>query len=322
MKTILGLLGAAVLCAVSAVPLQAQNENASTADYQVTADVPYCAGGGKTLLMDVYVPRVRVRNPTPAILWLHGGGWERGDKNGSSGARFLAAEGFVTASIYYRLSVEAKFPADVEDCKCAVRYLRANAARYGVDPDRIGVAGASSGGHLALLVATTDASAGLEGEGGWPGVSSRVSAAASYYGPTDLRSIRTDFGARAQSAIVKLIGKTPEEDPTAFERASPIAHVARGEPPILMAHGDGDTLVPIEQSKRMLAAYRRAGLSARLVVVANANHDFAPVDSNKPLSPSVQRVHDLTVAFFKAHLSPHGQDVRRLKPGRDSSSGA
>ena len=139
------------------------------------------------------------------MLWLHGGGWERGDKNGSSGAKFLAAAGFVTASIYYRLSGEAKFPADLEDCKCAIRYLRANAAKFDLDPDRIGVAGASSGGHLALLLGMADEKAGLEGSGGWPNVSSRVRAVVSYYGPTDLMAISADFGVRAQAAITKLI---------------------------------------------------------------------------------------------------------------------
>ncbi len=231
-------------CLIVIACAHAQDENRSTADYSVAADVQYCTGGGKPLLMDVFVPRTRIRRPTPAVLWLHGGGWERGDKNGSSGARFLASAGFVTASIYYRLSGEAKFPADLEDCKCAVRYLRANAERYGLDPDRIGIAGASSGGHLALLVGLADQKAGLEGFGGWPNVSSRVSAVVSYYGPTDLTAIAADFGTRAQAAITKLIGVASQESPAAYWRASPIAYVAPGKPPILMVHGDGDTLVP------------------------------------------------------------------------------
>ena len=184
---------------VLASTLPAQDGNQSTSDYTVVADLQYCTGAGKALLMDVFVPRKRIHD-TPAVLWLHGGGWERGDKNGSSGARFLASAGFVTASIYYRLSGEAKFPADIEDCKCAIRYLRANSRRFGIDPSRIGVAGASSGGHLALLAGTADEKAGLEGSGGWPNISSRVKAVVSYYGPTDFRTMSTDFGARAKAA--------------------------------------------------------------------------------------------------------------------------
>jgi acetyl esterase/lipase len=235
------------------------------------------------------------------VLWLHGGGWERGDKNGSSGARFLASAGFVTASIYYRLSGEAKFPADIEDCKCAIRYLRANSRRFGIDPSRIGVAGASSGGHLALLAGTADEKVGLEGSGGWPNISSRVKAVVSYYGPTDFRTMSTDFGARAQAAITKLLGVPFQEDPAAYAHASPITFISPDDPPLLMFHGDSDTLVPFSQSERMRDAYVRAGLKAELVRVGNANHDFEPV-SNKPLSISVEHIHSMTVDFFKRTL--------------------
>jgi acetyl esterase/lipase len=288
------------LALVSAA-LLAQDDNQSTADYTVVANVQYCTGAGKPLLMDVFVPRTRIHQPTPGVLWLHGGGWERGDKNGSSGARFLAAAGFVTASIFYRLSGEAKFPAAIEDCKCAIRYLRANAAKYGIDPNRIGVAGASSGGHLALLAGTADEKSGLEGSGGWPAVSSRVKAVASYYGPTDFRTMTVDFGARAQAAITKLLGAPFPQNPGAYARASPIAYISPDDPPLLMIHGDGDTLVPFSQSERMWEAYVRAGLKADLIKVGNANHDFEPV-SDKALSISIEQVHSMTVEFFKKSL--------------------
>src|ERR1700675_3063662 len=145
---------------------------ASEGQFTVISDVQYCTGGGRPLLMDVFIPKHRNWTPTPAVRWIHGGGWERGDKNGNSGALLLANEGFVTASLFYRLSGDSPFPADIEDCNCAIRFLRANATKYGIDPDRIGVAGASAGGHLAELVVTADQRAGLEGDGGWQGVSS------------------------------------------------------------------------------------------------------------------------------------------------------
>jgi acetyl esterase/lipase len=283
-------------------PLLAQDENQSTASYAVVANVQYCTGAGKPLHMDVFVPRQRIHQPTPAVLWLHGGGWERGDKNGSSGAQFLASAGFVTASIYYRLSGEAKFPADIEDCKCAIRYLRANAGQYRIDPSRIGVAGASSGGHLAMLVGTADEKAGLEGSGGWQMVSSRVKAVVSYYGPSDFRSMTVDFGARAQAAITKLLGLPFQQNGNAYLLASPITYISLDDPPLLMFHGDGDTLVPFAQSERMRDAYAQAGLSVRLVKVGNANHDFEPVIANKPLSISIENIHRMTVEFFKASL--------------------
>ena len=143
--------------------------------------------------MDVFIPEHRSTLRMPAVLWIHGGGWERGDNNGNSGAQLLVAQGFVTASLFYRLSGDSPFPADIEDCKCAIRFLRANPSRFGIDPERIGVAGASAGGHLAELLATTDRITGLEGDGGWEGVSSKVQAAAAYYGVSDFTVGATQF---------------------------------------------------------------------------------------------------------------------------------
>jgi acetyl esterase/lipase len=289
-----------VLVSISFLVLaQAQD---GTLDYSVVSDVRYCTGGGKPLLMDVFVPRRPLGKPAPAVLWLDGGGWERGDKNGNSGALFLASAGFVTASIFYRLSGDAKFPAAIEDSKCAIRYLRANAKQYGIDPNRIGVAGASSGGHLALLAGAANENAGLEGAGGWPKASSRVKAVSSYYGPTDFTQAATEYGERGRTAIIKFLGVAPDLNPEAYRRASPISYVSRETPPILMVHGDSDQLVPHGQSKRMLDACVRQGVDARLVTVANADHDFEPRIAGKPLSISVEEIHALTIEFFKKRL--------------------
>jgi hypothetical protein len=114
--------------------------------FVVVPELQYCTGGGRSLLMDVFIPKHRSRMPTPAVLWIHGGGWEHGDKNDHSGAALLANAGFVAATLNYRLSGDSPFPAAIEDCKCGIRFLRANAAKYGIDPDRIGVAGSSAGG--------------------------------------------------------------------------------------------------------------------------------------------------------------------------------
>ena len=293
---------AVLLSFVLIAPVFAQNENAPTADYSVAADIQYCTGGGQPLLMDIFIPRHLVKSPAPAILWIHGGGWERGDKNGSSGARFLASAGFITASLYHRLSGDAKFPAAVEDTKCAIRYLRANASKYGIDPDRIGVAGASSGGHLALMIGATTEAAGLEGSGGWSEVSSAVRAVSSYYGPTDFTDVREEYGGRGLAAVIKMVGVTPEADPARFRRASPISYVTHKMPPVLLVHGDGDQLVPFHQSEKMLAALEKAGVTARLVRVGNADHDFEPRDKSKPLSISVDEIHEITIAFFRKWL--------------------
>ena len=271
--------------------------------YTVVSDVRYCTGGGQPLLMDVFLPKQRNRTPTPAVLWIHGGGWERGDKNGNSGAVLLAKEGFVTASLFYRLSGDWPFPADIEDCECAVRYLRANAAKYGIDPDRIGVAGASAGGHLAELVATAPASAGLEGNGGWQNVSSSVQAAAAYYGASDFTVGAMQFQHHTGKVIIKLFRGTEKEKPQLYRQASPIFYVSKDSPPLFLAHGEEDDLVPFEQSVHMADAYRTLGRPVDFIAVKNAGHDFEQVGAS-PVAPSVDEIHRKTIEFFKRYLLP------------------
>ncbi len=272
------------------------------ASYTTIGDVQYCTGGGKPLLMDVFLPTHPVRTPAPVVLWIHGGGWERGDKNGNSGAVMLAEEGFVTSSLFYRLSGDSPFPADIEDCKCAIRFLRANAARFGIDPDRIGVAGASAGGHLAELVATAGPDAGLEGTGGWPDASSRVQAASAYYGASDFTVGELEFQHHTGLVIVKLFRGTEKQKPELYKKASPIFYVGRGAPPLFLAHGEQDELVPFDQSVRMAEAYREAGLDVEFIPVKNAGHDFLPAGS-APISPSVDTVHQRTIEFFRRYLA-------------------
>jgi len=251
--------------------------------------------------MDIFIPRQRPKALTPAILWLHGGGWERGDKNGNSGALMLANAGFVTASIFYRLSGDDPFPADIEDCKCAIRYLRANAPKYGIDANRIGVAGASAGGHLAELVATADEKAGLEGSGGWPKVSSRVQAASAYYGVSDFTVGAMQFQHHTGKVVVKLFRGDEKEKPELYRQASPIHHVSKDNPPLLLVHGERDDLVPFSQSVEMAKAYQQAGLTVEFIPVKNADHDFKQVGPEL-ISPTVEEIQQRTIAFFKRYL--------------------
>jgi acetyl esterase/lipase len=289
-------VGPILLALAFAAQLTAQTPGSQ---FAVDPDVQYCAGGGRPLLMDVFIPNHRIGTPTPAVLWIHGGGWEMGDKNGNSGAKLLANEGFVTASLSYRLSGESPFPAAIEDCKCAIRFLRANALKYGIDPDRIGAAGSSAGGHLAELAATADQSAGLEGDGGWQNVSSNVQAAAAYYGVSDLT---VPFPKETEQVIVKFFRGTEKEKPELYRKASPILYVLKNDPPLLLVHGEEDNDVPFDQSVRMVQAYRRLGLSVEFIAVQNAGHDFEHI-GNAPVSPSVENIHQRTVDFFKRYLA-------------------
>lgn len=226
----------------------------------------------------------------PAVIWIHGGGWRTGDKYPSP-VDMLARRGFFGVSINYRLSGVATFPAAAEDSKCAVRWLRANAKKYNVDPGRIGVWGGSAGGHLAMLVATADETSGLDGSGGWEGTSSRVQAGCSYFGPSDFTVFPVPY----------FLGGTYRTIPATYRLASPVTHVSKDDPPLLMVHGDMDQTVPLSQSELMLKAYQELGLEATLVKVIGAGHGFTQV-TDKLVSPSLKEIDRLVLDFFVKHL--------------------
>ena len=301
------LVIAAGLPAFAQLPAAGPDQHLSApADIAAVTDIEYCTGGGKPLLMDLYRPRTNrpADNPglAPAVLWIHGGGWRNGSKAQNSVAILLAQNGFVAATLNYRLSGEAPFPAAIEDSKCAVRFLRSHAAQYGIDADRIGVGGGSAGGHLAMLVGYADKNAGLEGSGGWPDASSAVRAVVSYFGPADFSVGHTAFENGKGPAPLKFLGGTLEEKPDVYRRASPVTYVTPNAPPLLMIHGDRDRTVPFDQSERMLAACKRAGVQAELVKVEGADHGFRPA-SDKPNSVSSEQIRALTVDFFKRYLT-------------------
>jgi acetyl esterase/lipase len=179
----------------------------------------------------------------------------------------------VAVSPDYRLAPADRFPAQVEDCKAAVRWLRANAATYHVNPDRIGAMGLSAGGHLACMLGVTDRKDGLEGAGGNPEQSSRVQAVVSFFGPTDLRS--PGFSKEAQANhLVPLLGGTVVEKAEAYRKASPVEYVHKDPPPFLFLHGGDDTVVPAHQSRQLAERLRQAGGKARVVIFPGEGHGW------------------------------------------------
>ncbi|MFC2069378.1 alpha/beta hydrolase fold domain-containing protein [Chloroflexota bacterium] len=207
---------------------------------EVTKDVGYGRVGDIPLLLDIYIPKTPIATPIPAIVFIRGGGWNGGDKGDEryvNNVEHLTTHRFIVASINYRLSGVATFPAAVEDSKCAVRWLRANAEEYNVNPQRIGVADGSSGEHLALMVGCVDKTAGPEGNGGWEEFSSQVQTVVSYYG-------HSDFFLYASKYAIEFIGGIAREIPDIYVLASPITHVNAGDPPLLLIHGKFDKTVP------------------------------------------------------------------------------
>lgn len=267
------------------------------------ANVTYCSPGGVPQKMDIYKPATTGGKPSPALVYLHGGAWMEGDKE--SGAWLaplvgrLVQHGYVVATVNYRLAPTYRWPAQIEDAKCAVRYLRATAPSLGVDPNRIGVWGVSAGGHLAAMLGTTDPSAGLDGNGGYADQSSRVQAVVDIAGPADLTS--PGFAAAQKGIDTKVFGATSPQD-VVLERASPINYVSGDDPPFLIIHGDRDATVPLNQSRVLDERLRAAGAESTLVVVRNADHTLNPAGGE--MNPSRDQIAALVISFLDRHLEP------------------
>jgi acetyl esterase/lipase len=242
---------------------------------RVQRDVTFARVDQAELKLDVYLPEGN-RAPIGLIVWVHGGAWRAGSKDSVDLLR-LAERGWALASVDYRLSTVARFPAQVHDIKGAIRYLRAHAAEYGFPPSRVVVAGSSAGGHLAALVGVSNRNAELEGSvGGNLDQTSDVQAIVSLYGASNLASIlgqSTPHGLNVRKpALDLLLGGQPDAVPQLARLASPVTHVSAGDPPLLMLHGDQDNQMPINQSHELEGAYVKLGLPVDFVVVHGAGH--------------------------------------------------
>ena len=222
---------------------------------------------GVRLTADIYVPAGD--GPFPGVLVVHGGAWRSGSplQMGHISQR-LAREGYVAVSIRYRLAPEYKFPAQIHDCKAAIRWMRTHAAEYKIDPERIGAWGYSAGAHLVALLATTDPTAGLEG----PNVpadapSTRVKAVVTGGTPCDFRPLPEDA-----QAMFFLFGGSRRELPELYAQASPAAWVSSDDPPIFMYHGSADHLVPLRNAERMYVLLKQAGVPCELKIIPEAGH--------------------------------------------------
>ncbi len=239
----------------------------------VGQDVIYATVDGKDLGLDIYMP-AGVQAP-PLLVWVHGGAWRRGSK--ARPPMIFVENGIAMASLDFRQSTEAQFPAAVHDIKAAIRFLRANASDYGYRTDRIAISGSSSGAHLAALVGVTNGHPALEGSvGDHSDQSSDVQAIISYFGASNLTTIlaqSTPFGLGVRGpALELLLGALPEGATELAELASPVFHVDRDDPPLLLLHGDQDPQMPINQAHELEGAYEQLGLNVSLDVIHGAAH--------------------------------------------------
>jgi acetyl esterase/lipase len=237
-------------------------------------DLQYARVGEHALKLDLYAPASA--NSKPLVVWIHGGAWRGGSKNDCP-LKSLAERGFAVASVDYRLSPVAQFPAQVHDIKAAIRHLRANATRYRINAERVAVAGGSAGGHLAALVGVTSGVTELEGEVGTDrAASSDAQAIVVFYGASNLTTIlaqSTPHGLNVRvPALELLLGGQPDVKSDLARLASPVFHVDKSDPPLLWFHGDQDPQMPINQAHEMIGAYKQHGLPATLQVVYGGAH--------------------------------------------------
>lgn len=277
--------------------------------FRLVQSVPYGQAPGlpswqQRLYLDLVLPESPLPRRRPAVVFFHGGGWEAGTKEEVMTPWYgplLAAHGFVVASVGYRLSQVSKFPAQLHDAKAAVRWLRAQATDYNIDPDRIGALGASAGAHLAALLGVTGDVDALEGPCGSDGFSSRVQAVAAFCCPSDF--LRWRF--RDDSPITRLFGGPRTEREDLMRLGSPALHVRPGAPPFLLVHGTEDETVPFEQGKVLAAALEHVDAEVALHVVPGAYHNLRDdVDlpwSNQPWEELGRQA----LAFFEHHLNPN-----------------
>ena len=236
----------------------------------VKRDIAYVEGGHERQKLDIYSPKAKGEKPLPLVVWIHGGGWAKGSKDGIGNCAWVLEEGYALASVGYRLTDAAIFPAQVDDCKTGIQWLKDHAEDYGYDPDRIVVWGSSAGGHLVSMLGTTgdpdDASDDLQGIIDW-------------FGPSELltmqkeRTLPTQLNADAPDSFEsRLIGGTLQENPDKAREASPLTHVTVDDTPFLIMHGTRDALVPLVQSQRLQEALEEVGVSAQLEILEGAGH--------------------------------------------------
>jgi acetyl esterase/lipase len=264
-------------------------------------NLEYARVNGQPLLLDIYQPS-HYEGRLPVLVWIYGGSWNSGSKDPCPVA-FMTSRNLAVVSFNYRLSGVARFPAQIYDCKAVIRWLRANAGQYHLDADRIGIFGASAGGHLAALLGTTMGNPAMEGDvGDNLNFSSKVQCVCAFYPPTDLDRLAGTGSARRDpnSTIGQLLGVPVAGHEDAARRASPLTYVTRDAAPFFLMHGDRDTVVPVEQSKLFYAALKQAGVEAQLAIVPGKGHGIiAP-------PPVAQQIY----SFFDRYLRPAADGSR------------
>lgn len=279
------------------------------AGIRVEKNIVYGTAGGEKLYLDIAIPPGE--GPFPCVVLFHGGAWTGGNrkelstgsknKDGTTSPSWieqLAEHGYVAATVSYRLAPKHKFPAMIEDARSSVRFLRANAKKYNINPDKFGAIGFSAGAHLSLLLGLCDRQAGFD-VGDHTDQSGRVQCVVDFFGPTDL-SLYTATPDIVEGWLVPVFGKECKTDPKVYEKASPLSYVCKDAPPILILHGTIDVVVPIKHSEVLKKALTQAGCSVEMLTISFGGHGgWGERDMRK--------ARDATLKFLDKHLKGKNQ---------------
>ncbi len=315
MKTSLALFLMTVTTVMAQKPVPTQLPDALVASLESHPDLIYARYGEREMKLDLYRPKERAR-ALPAIVCIHGGGWYKGERSSMTTlARALASRGYVAVTISYRLSGEAKFPAAIQDCKAAVRWLRANAVEYGIDPAKIGVTGLSAGGHLAALLATSGGVSELDGEGGNADQSSAVQACVPMGAQSDLESGRIrDLSGKADDPFYRtFLGDSQAAIPQTYALASPRHHLEKSDPPLLFMAGALDD--PSTHADETRVDLEKLGIATGLELIPEAPHAFLGQQV------AFDRCLQVSDAFFSRHLKSSQTSAIKESFGADFDAG-
>ena len=258
---------------------------------EFTPDITYATVAGDQLKLNLSRPK-EAKGPLPCVIVIHGGAWRGGHRNGHNDLTWnLASRGYVSATLSYRFCPKHRFPAQVQDVKAAVRFLRANAEKYGIDPKRLGAVGFSAGAHLSMMLGTMDTKDGLDDVGEHTDQSSKVQAVVAFFGPTDFMLPYPDV---TKPLIKDFLNGSPADVPHVAKRASPITYVTPRDAPMLLYQGTKDRLVPHQQAYAMAEALTKAGVGGRVELLVGADHGWGTGEA--------RRTAEGTFAFFEEQL--------------------
>ncbi|HCN31173.1 MAG TPA: lipase [Verrucomicrobiales bacterium] len=308
MKPLVLLLALCATAVFSQTPKQDPKPYQLPAGIKMERDIAYIEGGDEAQKLDLYLPETPDGKPLPLIVHVHGGGWRGGNKFPCPVAG-MALKGYAVASVEYRFSQKAVFPAQIQDCQAAIRWLRAHAKEYNFDTEKLGAIGGSAGGHLSALVGASGGKKAFAPIGGNEEQSDRVQAVCDIFGPADFstvvqqaaedKNVRNVFAFNTPGDPYSGLIGTSLDDKSKAGAASPAHYVSKDSPPFLILHGTHDALVPYAQSVQLEAALKAQGVPVWLQTLPGSGHGGPAF-----VKPSVL---ELTQNFFDRHLK--GADV-------------